>query len=515
MKEKFFKNKRFKYGSLAVVFTVVFIALAVILNLIVTSLDEKLGLSVDLTKTQLYSISEDTDTALKIGLGEEEYKNFDITIYFLADRDYFSYYDSAYYSSNGTDREHFTRVRDLAEEYAQKYPDNIKVEYKNINEDPEFANKYLSEAQTALTYNSVIIQGKYHYRIRSFNSFYTTDTDTGEIFAFSGEKNFTASILQASLAEAPVVSFTIGHGESVGSGLKAIFEATEFEIKTVDLAKEDIDPKTKILVISNPVTDFIGFTAGSTAVSEIDKISAYMGGKTNYNSLMVFVNASTDNLVNLREYLWETWGLDYLPNHKLADESNSVQNGNDFYSIIGNYSSEESGLGYALHKMASTSNMRTVLRNAVALKVNTSDTLKADASAAISTYDTAYTMVSDGNGGIKKETGAYPVVAISGKMAYGENNVEKYKYVMLVGSTDFTDDNYMTNAYGNRSIIYTATRNMATDRVIPDIGIKEFEETALTLSAESAKSLTWFVVLAFPALIIIVGIGVFIRRRHL
>ena len=69
-KTNIFKNKRFKYGSLSVVFTVLFIAMIIVLNLIVTSIDEKVGLRIDLTQTQLYSISEDTDTALRVGLGD-------------------------------------------------------------------------------------------------------------------------------------------------------------------------------------------------------------------------------------------------------------------------------------------------------------------------------------------------------------------------------------------------------------------------------------------------------------
>ena len=160
-KTNIFKNKRFKYGSLSVVFTVLFIAMIIVLNLIVTSIDEKVGLRIDLTQTQLYSISEDTDTALRVGLGDE-YDSFDVTIYFLADRDLFTYYDTAYYNANGTDREHFTRVRDLAEEYARKYPNNVKVEYIDINKEPELANKYLTESQTSLSYNNVIKIGRAH-----------------------------------------------------------------------------------------------------------------------------------------------------------------------------------------------------------------------------------------------------------------------------------------------------------------------------------------------------------------
>lgn len=510
-----FKNKRFKYGSLAVVFTVVFIAMIIIINLIVTSIDGKVGLRIDITEKQLYSISDDTDQALRIGLGDE-YDNFDITIYFLAERDVFTYYDSAYYSANGTDREHFTRVRDLAEEYARKYPDNIKVEYIDINKEPELANKYLNESQTALSYSTVIIQGKHHYRIRNINSFYATDSDTGMLFAFAGEKNMTASILQASLAEAPVISFTVGHGESWSKGFEEIFTETEFEVKKVDLATEDIDPKTKILVVYNPVTDFFGYSATETAsVNEIDKISAYMSDKENFNSMMVFVNSSTENLVNLREYLWESWGIDYLPNYKLADEKNSVVNGQDYFSVIGDYTKEEGTAAYLLHQAASSKNIRTVFRNSVALRINNAMARGATPLASVSTYDTAYAIHSDGQGGIIRESGVYPLIALSVSHTYGDNNASKYKYVMLVGSTDFGSNGFIANTFGNRNIVYSAIRNMSTDRVIPDIKYKVFEETALTLTSEQAQKLTWFVTLTFPLIIICVGIAVFIRRRHL
>ena len=327
----------------------------------------------------------------------------------------------------------------------------------------------------------------------------------------------TASILQASLAEAPVVSFTTGHGESWSQGFEEIFTATEFEVKKVDLATEDIDPRTKILVIYNPVSDFIGYTgSASTGKNEIDKLSEYMADKENFNSLMVFVNSSTESLTNLREYLWETWGLDYMPNYKLADEKNSIANGTDFYSIIGNYNTANTNsAAYSIHKAASEKGIRTVIRNAVPLKIDTSGRASGTPDIAVSTYDTAYALISDGKGGVDRVDGSYPVVALSTYRTYGDNNAKKYKFVMLVGSTDFGSDAYVTNTYGNRSIIYSATRNMATDRVIPDIDIKRFEETALTLTTEQAEKLTWFVTLTFPLVIICIGFAVFVRRRHL
>lgn len=509
------KSKKLKYGSLSFIFTAVFVVLIIAINLIMTSVDNKVGLKIDLTSKQLYSISGETDTALQIGLGDA-YSSFDVTIYFLANRDLYEYYDAAYYSSNKNDSHHFTRVRDLAEEYARLYPENVKVEFVDINKEPELANKYKNETQTSLSANNIIVQGKHHYRILSFNAFYVNDQDTGNLYAFQGERRMTAAILQSSLSEAPIISFTTGHGESWDAALTDIFSATEFDIKTVDLLKEEIDPLTKILVVFNPTNDFIGYEAGGTGSNEIDKIANFMSDKQNYNSVMVFVNASTPAMPNLQEYLWDYWGLDYIPNYKLVDESNSVTNGSDFFTVIGEYvTGTTSSAAYVLHKSVSDSGIRSAFRNAVALKVDSIGNRSSYPEVSIKAHSTAYTVHTASDGTLIKETGNYPLLAISTYQDYGDNNAVKYKYVMLCGSTDFASSTYLKNSFGNSSVLYTATRNMSTDRVIPDIDYKTFEDTALTLTTEQADTIMWFIILAFPVIIMCVGFAVFFKRRHL
>ena len=166
--------KKFKYGSLSVVITVVFIALIIGVNLIVSSLDASFNLRVDLTETELYSISPETDVALRAGLGDN-YETFKVTIKFLDERDVIESSQTALY------------VQQLAEEYARQYPNNISVEYIDITKNPSAVEKYLNETQTSVDPNYVIIEGAYHYRILHLTAFYITSVDTGALYAFQGE----------------------------------------------------------------------------------------------------------------------------------------------------------------------------------------------------------------------------------------------------------------------------------------------------------------------------------------
>jgi len=56
---------------------------------------------------------------------------------------------------------------------------------------------------------------------------------------------------------------------------------------------------------------------------------------------------------------------------------------------------------------------------------------------------------------------------------------------------------------------------MSTQRNIPEIDYKTFEDEPLTLDQETAKNLTIFITVFAPLIIIIVGLVVYLRRRHL
>lgn len=204
-------------------FTVVFIALVIGVNLIVSALDTSFNLRVDLTETELYSISPETDVALRAGLGDN-YESFKVTIKFLDERDVIESSETALY------------VQQLAEEYARQYPNNISVEYIDITKNPGAVEKYLNETQTSVDHNYVIIEGAYHYRILHLAAFFITSEDTGALYAFQGESRFTAAILQSSIETPQIVAFTTQHGETTSASMMSMFDEAGFEIQTIDLA---------------------------------------------------------------------------------------------------------------------------------------------------------------------------------------------------------------------------------------------------------------------------------------
>ena len=204
-------NRRYKYGSLSIVFTVVFIALILVINLVFSGLSLSGSITVDLTQEDFTSIGEESERLLT-----ELGKDLDITITFMSARDKFDMEENTYNGINLTGI-----VRDLAENYQKTFDGSgekgtVKVQYKELDTDPEFEKKFLEESTTKLSPTSVIVQGKHHYRVLDLSSFFTVNEE-GAYHAFNGEYRFTTAMLQSSISEKQLVTLTYGNGEPIGA----------------------------------------------------------------------------------------------------------------------------------------------------------------------------------------------------------------------------------------------------------------------------------------------------------
>ena len=140
-KSSIFKSRRFKYGSLAVTLTVLFIVLVIVLNAAIYALTFSFGWYLDLTGEQQYGITD----ASKELLDGVLVPGVNVKIVFCQDKDRVLEDSGGYY------------VYKCIESYKKAYPDNIKVEFLDINKHPELASKYTTQHGIQLyTYNIIM-----------------------------------------------------------------------------------------------------------------------------------------------------------------------------------------------------------------------------------------------------------------------------------------------------------------------------------------------------------------------
>ncbi len=495
--KSFFQKKKFKYGAAAVAFTCVCIAAVIIFNVIFSSLADKFLWSVDMTSEQLFTLSDATHELLK-DVDEE------ITINFCQPLDTL------------VENEAQNLIYQCAREY-EKHFDNIKIEYLDIITNPTVIEKYANSSSTRIQTTSVVVTSDTDFRTFTRDSFFATDSETSEVLAFDGELKLTSAILQLT-SDSPIAYFSTGHGETTGTNDKTrpdlwkLFETAGYEVKTIDLSKEEFDEEAQVLIINDPIKDFLGF---NDAVNEIEKIAKFLD---NLGNLMVFIDPETPDLPEL-EALLEEWGIK-IEDAVIKDNVNALSA--DGLKLNANYPTDTMGSGLHTSLRNHDSIPKTVVNYARPLTILwgvdgkdiTNSVSTRHASAVLTTYNTAKAYSFNEEKELENQS-PFNLMTITREEQIIDNEAY-YSYVMVTGSTDFALDSYLhSSAYANSEILYSAMRFMGKETVPTNISHKYLEDESLDITTEAANNWTLAVTVILPVIVFAVGVVIQIRRRHL
>lgn len=482
------RKKRVYYAKSGAIIAMV-LALAVVVNVAVFALGSHFRWYIDMSKGQVYSLSAATKELLADAESE-------VNIYFTVEPD-----------KIGSSSPYLFYVYQTALELEKTF-DFINVSCIDVVKHPGFYKPYYNSAAQDIKTTSVLVTSGTEFRLFNIDAFFITNED-GKIWAYQGEYKFASAVLSMTAADMPTVCFTTAHGERVGSdasALTSLFEDAGYNVKTVDLTKEDIPEDTRIVIVNNPVYDFAGFGAG---VSEIDKLDAFLDG---YGCLMVFAAPErAANLVNLGELLTE-WGIGFTTDTYVKDSANSVSV--DGREIVAAY--EEEGLGASLYlDISSLDSMpKTIVKNAMPLKMlwERNDALDGvrDVSPVLSAHDGAEAVSGEGNA----DASGAPLMLLSRETRIN-NNEYYYSYVIACGSAEYNNSEYLNaKSYANRDILYSAMRITGRERILADIPYKVLDDTSIDITTAQANNWTVALTAVIPAVIAVCGIAVWVRRKN-
>lgn len=491
--KKFLDNRRLKYGSVAVTFTGIFIAVVLLLNAIVSAIDSKFCLYVDMTAEQSYEIGESSRELLN---GVE----LPVEIIFCRDRDKLV--------SDST----MLRIVMLAEKYATEFS-NLSVKFIDNERRGNELSAFRATTSTKINSTDVIVHcpDASKYRKLTRDAFYVVNSDGSRYVGFNGEMRFTASILAVTKAAEDKIALIYGHDESISSGLVEVLVNagydTDESLLTIDLATQDIPADTRLVIINNPQKDFNGYDAEKSGkVNEIAKLDRYL---KEYGNLFVLVNNTTKELPELSEYLSTEWGIDFHAGEVVEDDGNSETV--DGRSIIARYvsDSENHPYSYEVTRRVGTSFARTVMSNTTPLYL--SEASRRTVSPILQSSSSARVM----NDERKLAEGTQTLLAMSTFMDYPDGKYEKYAHVFVSGSVDFIHTD-MTSSTANADLVYSILQIVGTEKVPIDISARLFEDDAVSgIGTRTFRSVTVGLAVVPATAVLLLGIAVFIRRKRL
>lgn len=528
------KSRAFRYGSVSTVLSILLIAAVVLVNVIFSMLADKYLWYVDMTKADLYTLSDECFDLLS-NVSE------DVNIIFCDLPD------------NLEDDTTQRIVHHTALELANKMP-NVHVKYVDIWKNPTAVSKYKRSSDEAIYSTSVIFESGTEWATYALRSFFTFNSSTDDKpWAYSGEQTFSSAILSVTKAESPVACFTMNHGESFNTDASALIDLlvmAGYRIQAFDLATEEIPEDCRMMIVYNPSDDFLIKEEGISDISEITKLDAYLN---DLNAMMVFMNPDGPVLPNFEEYL-EEWGIKFLRDEqgeekkpyscKVSDPMNTLTQ--DGLTIVGEYVTD--GLGASIHKdMRATGNpAKVIFKNVMPIvypetykKVtyNPADSASGSSSTTnmftygtymssagvtrdiydvFTSYSTAEVVANGSVVGKATEDDKYKLMTVTREQRMIDNTNADSSYVWACGSIDFAMNIFLqSNTYGNADLLMYSMHTMGKEYVPVGLERKIFDNTKIEgLTTAQADQYTWTLILVPATIAFVVGSVVIIRRKY-
>ena len=267
-------RRKLKNGSSSMLYTVLLVAVVVVINLIVAEIPEEYTL-LDVSSQKLYTISDETRDFLD-GLDQ------DVTIYYIV--------------QSGNEDSVVERMLNRYDEAS----DHISVETKDPVLYPNFTSQYTEDQ---VSDNSLIVVCGDRSKVISYNDLYEVEYDyytgSSNTTDFDGEGQIDSAISYVTNEDLPIIYTLEGHGEvQMGSQMTENLERANYQVKSLNLLSADSVPDdTGCLLIASPQSDL--------SEDEADKIIDYLegGGKA-----LIFADYTTQELPNFDRVL-ENYGI--------------------------------------------------------------------------------------------------------------------------------------------------------------------------------------------------------------
>lgn len=476
-KQSFFKRRSFRYGSLSVVFTIIFIAVILGANWLLTVLAAKYPMSLDLTSEQTYKLSDSTLSYLK------NLKD-DVEIDVIAsDASFKSSYPYPYQS---------------LQEYVQ-HSSHIKLTFVDADKNPQFLSQYSS---LSLAAGDVLVKSGNQTRKVSSSDLVVTNTDSTTyqttVTGNNTEQSIDSAIEYVLSTQHPEIVFTEGHNEQDSSSLQSLLKTKNYSVKTQSIATGAIDSSATMIAIVDPQVDF------STA--ELQKLDSFLTNNYNFGrNLMVFFDPRQPSLPNLESYL-QGWGVS-VGNGLVYDQNGYALNipaTQDLDSTV--FSGITTSISTALPNsrpltlLFDTRDNRTtqsIMKSPSTSKLWNPKSISAESTITPSSSDKA---------------GPFTVMAL----AYKTGTSNQKSNVLVSGSYDFLDSSVLsTTSVNNANDIVTAVNYIAGVKSSFNIAAKSTTTHTISVTLPQITIFFTLLVIVAPLLCLVAALVVFLRRRHL
>lgn len=481
-----FASRNFRKGSFAVVFTCIVIVAVIVLNILINVIQSKVpSLSIDMSGQNLYELSESSKEFVR-SIDEE------VTIAVLAPEDIYTQADT-----------NFNEANILLKKYTAEN-DKIKIEYIDLSSNPTYINNYPNENITSYSY-IVSCGDKYKYLDVS-NDLFTIGYDASTGSSYVESSNVESAVTSAiyfvtsdNQTKVAVLNGFSSDSDSDSSNLStftSLLKSNNYEVEEINLMTEDIPEDASIAILYQPTADL--------TEEAVDRISNYLSNnaETAKNLFYVppYIKVDSPNI----DSLLEEWGMSIGQGLVADTDSSYMPYPGDYYYSVYDYNGDTYTDGLKDNSK--------YLIGAYLRPVIIEDTSKVTALAMTSQSSALRSFDADDDWDPSEHIeGSFNAGAVSTRTGDNANS-----NLIVWGSELSFNTAFLNSSTFNNSDYFVNLFNTVTDREDSGITIesKSKESTELGIMSDQINVLGPIFTYVIPVLTIIVGLVIWIRRRH-
>lgn len=507
-----FKSKKFRHGSLSVVFTAIFVAAIVLLNVILNLVLDRFDVEVDLTDGGLYTMGEEMESFVS----SSESK---VSFYFTSDEETLESAGSVY-----------KQTMEFAENAADKNS-GYTVEYVDLLSDPTFASRYDSVAEGGLIieceetgrYRYFDIGNEFlQYKMDDGNSYSYSDAYMMSMYGYSvtdtisiAEQELLSGLMAITKVNPVKVGFATGYGEAENADLISLLEKNTYVVETINIdMAEKISDEYDIVIINAPTMDY--------SIEAVNKVDDWLSNGGMYGKSLFYFASVTEvaDTPNLDDFLAE-WGLQidkgyvcqmdenyayFVPGYSYTlYQSAEIVTDTEFYEAM----QLDSGSSFRVNGTRPVKKLWEEKSNFV----NTTIVQTYGENSVIMPFSEATAdWATDGN----EEEGQFGIIVEASKVRY-EGVEPTYSRVIAAGSENLFTNYFLSATNYSNAEVAMAIFNTVSGNAGESITItpKSFTATTYEIQASQQYGIGITFAVIIPVIIIIAGIIVWVRRKRL
>lgn len=507
--------KKLKHGAMATTLTVIFFVFLVLVNVVATKLFERYPITFDLTEDKIYSVSDKTEEYIKS-------IDMEVTMTVCAQESDFSQLSS------------YTQQANEVMKTYSKYNDKIKYQYMDINQNPDFFKDYtddVAQYDIIVETNPIGDDGKEIKRTRiiglidlvefndelteMFSQYGITAKEYAKqigndltflsyygnyIESSSAEQAFTSAIMAVTDPSPVTVTFLEGREELSTLGyFRTFLAANGYTVNSINITTDDIPEDTDVLVIAAPKVDYMD--------AELEKVDKFLLNNSMLGKQLIYIADSGQGATpNIEEFLNE-YGIS-IGEGIVCETYQSNYYGYNFYTIANNISDDFT------QDLTVNDPALLILESRPVNRLFESDGML-KTFAYVTTTDDGYTIDSTKDMNTLAK-GKQNYIVLASKASFGVDNDDTYySNILAIGSTSILEDRVMqTNQYQNSLYILSVLNGMTGKTQGVTITPKVISGNIFDINESQKTRLKWTFILVIPAVVLITGLVIWIRRKN-